>query len=371
MPTPVYDVTVLGGGPAGSACAISLRQRWPELTVAVVEASQYGRPRAGEILAPQAWPLLHQLGINEIPKVHGLVAQSVASAWGDSSLSEQHHLFSINGFGLHIDRCAIDHYLSQIAQACGSALLQGVSFHAAHRDANIWTIHLRGAPDICSRFVVDATGRHALFARSQRAQIQLSDRLTAYSLRMQEQVLSTQSMLIETCSLGWWYSAPLPNSTRIVSLLTDVDLARAEGLPARPVWARHLARTKYLSVFCGDALTDTDTVQVAPAFTATLSPLGGEGWLAAGDAAASYDPLAGQGITKALRTGILASYVTAESLAGRQADALRRYEAVLYANLTGYRRAHRFHYQRETRWPDQPFWQRRQSSQTPAEGFVA
>ncbi len=361
MSSSVYDVTVLGGGPAGAACAISLRQRWPHLAVAVVEASQYDSARAGEVLAPHALSLLRQLGVAGIFGEHSLAAQSIASSWGDSTLSEHHHLFAAHGFGLHLDRCAFDRHLAKAAEACGARLLQGVSFHAADRSADTWLIDLRGAPSLRSRFVVDATGRRSLFARSQGAQVQLSDRLTAYSLSVRLQSPVTQSMVIEACAFGWWYLAPLPDGSGIVSLLTDVDLARAAGLPSREAWTWHLAQTKHLGV--SDVESLAQTVHVAPAFTSTLNRFGNQGWIAIGDAAASYDPLAGQGITKALHTGILASYVAAESLAGREADALRRYEALLAANLDGYRRMHRSHYNRETRWPDQPFWQRRQSFQ--------
>ncbi|MGC2111535.1 MAG: hypothetical protein WA655_18610 [Candidatus Korobacteraceae bacterium] len=37
-----------------------------------------------------------------------------------------------------------------------------------------------------------------------------------------------------------------------------------------------------------------------------LQPMGGCGWVAAGDAAMAFDPLSSQGITKALRSGKLA-----------------------------------------------------------------
>ncbi|ADV83310.1 tryptophan 7-halogenase [Terriglobus saanensis] len=356
---PIYDVAVLGGGPAGCACALSLRQCWPHLTVAVVEASQYDTPRAGEILAPQAMPLLHRLRVDATKDAQTLVAQSIALSWGDPTLSEHHHLFSAHGFGLHLDRRAFDRHLAQAAEKQGATLLQGTTFRAAHRDTGTWTMDLRGAENLRSRFVVDATGRNAVFARSQRVRSDLFDRLTAYSLTTQMRVEVAQTMIVEACALGWWYTAPLPSGHRIISLLTDVDLARAAGLPARAVWEQHLAQTRHLAMLHTETLTKT--LQVVPAFTTVLHCAGSTGWVAAGDAVASYDPLAGQGITKALHTGILASYVAAESLMGREPEAKARYEAMLRANLAGYRHMHRTHYAREKRWADQPFWQRRHS----------
>lgn len=99
---------------------------------------------------------------------------------------------------------------------------------------------------------------------------------------------------------------------------------------------------------------------VTPASTALLSDFGEQDWLATGDAAMSCDPLAGQGITSALRSGILASYAAADALYGKGVGGLQRYEAILRAQFGGFTRSHRAHHAYERRWIDQPFWQRRQ-----------
>jgi 2-polyprenyl-6-methoxyphenol hydroxylase-like FAD-dependent oxidoreductase len=97
------DIAIMGGGPAGTTCAISLRLNFPQWEVAVFEASDYSRPRPGEILPAQAISLLRQLRVPlDTFSGSSLAAEAMVSAWGQDDLIEQHHLFSARGAGLHL-----------------------------------------------------------------------------------------------------------------------------------------------------------------------------------------------------------------------------------------------------------------------------
>src|SRR5689334_15665214 len=56
------DVCIVGGGPAGAACAIVCAQRG--LRVAVVEREEFPREKVcGDCLNPSCWPVLRRLGV--------------------------------------------------------------------------------------------------------------------------------------------------------------------------------------------------------------------------------------------------------------------------------------------------------------------
>src|SRR5213594_5124242 len=57
------DVVVLGGGPAGAACALRLARLGHRVTL--VERAERGRPHVGESLPPTVLPLLQTLGVGE------------------------------------------------------------------------------------------------------------------------------------------------------------------------------------------------------------------------------------------------------------------------------------------------------------------
>jgi flavin-dependent dehydrogenase len=99
--------------------------------------------------------------------------------------------------------------------------------------------------------------------------------------------------------------------------------------------------------------------QQAPRATDTRSgylpqPVGA-GWLAAGDVATAFDPLAAQGILAAVWAGHWAALALAQTLAG-DADDLPTYARQVHEHYTRLRTQARHFYGQEQRWTDQPFW---------------
>ena len=83
----------------------------------------------------------------------------------------------------------------------------------------------------------------------------------------------------------------------------------------------------------------------------------GEGWLAIGDAALAFDPLASQGIAKALDHGTRAASHLVRHLAGDR-TALAGFSLSLKADYASYAMTRASYYRRETRWQSR-FWHRR------------
>ena len=63
MPDQTCDIAIIGGGPAASAAAWTLRQRAPQLSVTIVESGNHSKPRVGETLPPTAQSVLTQMGL--------------------------------------------------------------------------------------------------------------------------------------------------------------------------------------------------------------------------------------------------------------------------------------------------------------------
>ncbi len=181
----------------------------------------------------------------------------------------------------------------------------------------------------------------------------------AFSRLFQHEDEREAGTIVEACSYGWWYTAPLPGQRRVVSILTDADLGRGLHLADTSAWRRALQSTLHVQALVADAVLQPVPL-VRSAATVALDRYYGDGWLATGDASCAFDPLSGQGITHALRSGILAAFAAGDTLCHNSSIALERYAAIQQKQRASFAQTHREHYSREQRWSKEPFWARRQ-----------
>ncbi len=370
----VFDVAVVGGGPAGCATALALRAHAPGLDIVLLEASAYDRPRLGETLPPLTRRLLAHLGVWDAfqrqghREVHG-----TAAAWGSAAPWHHDYLFSAQGPGWHLDRAAFDAMLAAAAEGRGVTVLRRTRVTHADRRGDLWQLRLRGGDGgsgfATARFLVDATGPSAALARRRGARFAAADRLTGYARFFEDATpgcaadLGDPRTLVEAVADGWWYTAGLPGGLRIAAFLTDADLARQLSLADPAHWMRCLAATegvRALTLLRG--ARPRGPVVVRPAHSRQLLPPAGaaaEGWLAVGDAASLYDPLSSQGILKGLRSGVFAAYAIGDLLVQGDSRGLEAYARHVREDFASYRRARTRYYAEERRWPGSEFWRRR------------
>jgi flavin-dependent dehydrogenase len=259
------------------------------------------------------------------------------AAWGTSELLHTDFMFNPFGTGWHLDRAAFDASLLAAAVVAGATVRTSIA----------------GGEAAAAPVVIDASGRRADHARHRGARRISGDRLiavlTSYARADDDDAMTT----VEAVEDGWWYTCPIPNHRRVVAFLTDGDLLAAE-LRTGAGFDRHAHRTTHIAHLLGP--TAPETPLVVAAGTAYLEPPCGDGWLAAGDAAASFDPLSSQGILTAVLMGREAALC---------ADHPAAYAARYRAIVARYEAERRATYRLEQRWPIAPFWARRHARQTP------
>jgi flavin-dependent dehydrogenase len=360
-----YDVVILGGGPAGTATALSLMRLRSSLRVLVIEASRYDQWRVGETLSPGCQTILQGLGCWDRFRGERVVeSYGTCSAWGSKRPYDNEFLFSLHGSGWHVDRRRFDAMLSLCAGTAGAEVWSDARLADSEwRGDRGWRLTLR-APDrlleVEAQFVVDATGRSASFAAQRGARRVAADRLIGAFVRFHFPAGGAPRdarTLVEAQEDGWWYSALTPDSCVVVAWMSDADLVRERRMHVAANWLEHLRQCSLTLARVEQGVPELPP-RVWAAQSQRLTPTSGPGWVATGDAATTLDPLSSQGILKALRSGKLASFVVLDCLAGRS-SAQSRYDALLARDHKHYCAIKAWFYSLEQRWPGSPFWSRR------------
>jgi len=344
----VFDVAIVGAGPAGASTAIALARAGAR-TLLLGGGSRTAP--FGEMLPPAAAGRLDCLGV--LPEFLAAGHQptpGIVREWEDGPEQVSDFLTSPFGNGWHIDRPAFERMLRRQARTCG-AVVRAARLDSFERGRGAWELMLdnSGKRHVCrSGYLLDATGRACFVARRAGARCTALDRLVGLGGIWRGDCPGRDSWgCIRAVETGWWYTAALPHSRRAAVLMTDADLIQRCGHGWRDHW-----KTRARSTSIGAPPASRIGFRSSCARTQWLDPPAGPGWLALGDAALARDPLSATGIVWAMDSGIRAAQAIAvgESLG---------YVGWVSAEREEYLVRRQYYYSVVRRWPRSDFWSRR------------
>ena len=362
------DVVIVGGGPAGTSCAISLARAGRK--VFVLERSRYETVRVGETLPPAVCRPLGELGVwEQFLKDNHIPSPGIISVWGNDEVYENDFISNPYGSGWHIDRRRFDEMLALSAERAGAVVHRSVTVTSCtQQPSGDWLIETKGdnvAIGFQAGFLVNAAGRRAsplVPAGRAASEKILSDRLVGVVkfLRVKSAELRRDiRTLVEASENGWWYSAFLPEGRLVVAYMTDADLLPKGGLNRAQDWQRKLEQVPHTRARV-EACAQNSELRIVAANSYRRASIKSINYLMIGDAAAAFDPLSAQGIHRALESGLSAANAIERDRRGNH-EALNDYEDKFARGYAGYLRTRAVYYWKERRWPNSLFWQRRQS----------
>ncbi|MEO1052839.1 MAG: NAD(P)/FAD-dependent oxidoreductase [Bacteroidota bacterium] len=355
-------VVIIGAGPAGCSCAITLLNAGIR-KVTLIDASKDRKFSIGESIPPDTNVLFKQLGIyNDFQNEDHEPCYGSCSYWGNHLHGYNDTILSPHGHGWHLDRSKFNRFLVERVKTLGGKVLRQHTYlgHAVKDGVHTLEVDDNNGSSISllADFVVDASGARGVFARDKGSHKKTGTPLVCLGLRFQMTANSqiTHQTHLESVSEGWWYATRIPGNLVLITLYTDAATVKDMKLQQWDNWVGLLNASQYMSEFV-DQLSPYDQKLFGfQAASFCLDKLVGEGWMAIGDAASTYDPITSYGIIKSISHGISSAECIAN--AAYDSEALfTNFENEVHQQYEHYKDMRRDFYQLEQRWPENTFWE--------------
>ncbi|MDQ3545301.1 MAG: NAD(P)/FAD-dependent oxidoreductase [Verrucomicrobiota bacterium] len=284
----MWDVAIVGSGPAGASCAAFCAQAG--LRTLLLERAVFPREKVcGDCLNPSCWPVLERLGVADDVRAapHGKLTTVEFIGVDGRSISSP--LPSGENTEIAIRRSVLDNLLLRRARSLGAEVREGVTLLSVAYGGH-WIVRTDQAEER-TRVLVAADGRNSTVAQL----CNLMPRKGRDRVALQTHVPLPENfgdrIVLQLLREGYSGQAPVGDGLLNLCLVS---------------WPNDLAASRRWAEKEFGIAADHGWRTIAPLARAAL-PAGRPGLFLVGDAARVVEPFTGEGIYYALRSGELAA----------------------------------------------------------------
>jgi len=263
-----HDVVIIGGGLAGSSCALELRLKG--IDAVAFERDRFPRDKVcGAFLSPSALQYLEELGLIDDVKNAGAMPMSCARVRGFGS----DFTIPFERMAMGLSRRRLD---ALVAKCAG--VHEGIAVRSVEDHGSCFIVGLPDGNDVSSRIVVDAAGKLSRFT----ARVAVEE----FGIQCEDEESPVDRLDFWFFDDGYGGTCPVEGNRTNSCYLVKKSALR-HWLDKRPDW-------------------------LVTGRLAYERPPGA--YISAGDAAGMMDPFCGDGMAHALASGLMAGRVIAHGL---------------------------------------------------------
>lgn len=351
LTSPMRDVIVIGGGPAGSTAATLLARQG--LSVTLLERERFPRFQIGESLLPYNNDLFARLGVTGdllAGDYHPKYGADFITADGamkyrfrfDQRLNDPYRR------SFQVKRSEFDHLLLKNAEKHGVEVLQETPVTSVDLSDPGKAV-VNGSLE--ARFVVDASGHGALLgnrmgARSDVAALKKIAIFAHYRNVPRAEGKDAGNTVIAVLQNAWFWMIPITADVMSVGLVVDRDHVLQCGLEPQALLERTIAASPWVAEQMKNA-ERVSQIYARKDFSFRMQSLAGSNYALVGDAAGFLDPIFSTGVFMAMKSADMASDAIAQRIHTGSMHGLKRYEREMQRGLDKYLRFIEHFYDRD------------------------
>ncbi|MFN2477156.1 MAG: NAD(P)/FAD-dependent oxidoreductase [Chthoniobacterales bacterium] len=314
MSDELYDVAIIGGGPAGSTAATLLASAGRR--VVVLERDKFPRFHIGESLLPFSMKAFRRLGVVDKFKSAGFMEKFGGAMLGSCGGDGVKFYFE-DGFQSQTDRsyqvprAQFDKILLDHAAESGAEVREETGVEQVEFASDEVRLQVRGKQsgpsDVRAKYIVDASGRNSVVGQMFKLkktypQLQKISIFAHYDGLLREEGRDgTLTQLLRSLD-RWFWVIPLNETRTSIGVVLDSAIFKNSKLSPEEFLDRAVAEQPQLTrqMPMGERVSP---VSVAADFSYRCSQLTGDRWMLAGDAAGFIDPVFSSGVFLAVLAG--------------------------------------------------------------------
>jgi len=304
---PIYDVAIIGGGPAGSTAATLLARAGRR--VVVFEREKFPRFHIGESLLPVSMKTFTRLGVHEkfraagfMEKFGGEMASADSEAgvkfyFKDGYRSQTDHAYQVPR--AQFDKVLLDHAAENGAEVHEETSVSRIEFFADRAELQIQT-DSRPNDKISARYVIDASGRHSVIGNHFKLKetYEHLQKISIYAhyagVEGDEGPDGTLTRQLRALDRWFWY-IPLSAERSSIGVVLDTAVFKQAKKAPEEFLDEAVAEQPFLMQRMAHARRVTPAYASAD-FSYRHSRFTGDRWMLAGDAAGFIDPVFSSGV---------------------------------------------------------------------------